>query len=181
MPDSCDPVDYSLPGSSVHGILQARILEWVTISFSTQWCNNSWISLEWEHVWKNRYTSSLPISSENILISLLSICMYTFIHINIYVFISENQEKRKHCYSLHFSVMLVSASLGFWLYYSLYIYIYIYIYIEYIYIIYIYIYSSWTKGYSLCLIWTHTHTNTQLFWFSNASHLVGVIVSENSS
>ena len=27
--DSCDPVDCSLPGSSVHGILQARILEWV--------------------------------------------------------------------------------------------------------------------------------------------------------
>ena len=31
----CDPVDCSLPGFSVHGILQARILEWVTISFST--------------------------------------------------------------------------------------------------------------------------------------------------
>ena len=30
----CDPVDCSLPGSSFHGILQARILEWVTISFS---------------------------------------------------------------------------------------------------------------------------------------------------
>ena len=30
----CDPVDYSPPGSSVHGILQARILEWVAISFS---------------------------------------------------------------------------------------------------------------------------------------------------
>ena len=28
----CDPVDCSLPGSSVHGILQARILEWVAIS-----------------------------------------------------------------------------------------------------------------------------------------------------
>ena len=27
----CDPMDYSLPGSSVHGILQARILEWVTV------------------------------------------------------------------------------------------------------------------------------------------------------
>ena len=25
----CDPMDYNLPGSSVHGILQARILEWV--------------------------------------------------------------------------------------------------------------------------------------------------------
>ena len=29
----CDPVDYSLPGSFVHGIFQARILEWVAISF----------------------------------------------------------------------------------------------------------------------------------------------------
>ena len=30
----CDPVDYSLPGSSVHGILQARFLEWVAVSLS---------------------------------------------------------------------------------------------------------------------------------------------------
>ena len=30
----CNPVDWSLPGSSVHGILQARILEWVAISFT---------------------------------------------------------------------------------------------------------------------------------------------------
>ena len=29
----CDPMDYSPPGSSVHGIFQARILEWVVISF----------------------------------------------------------------------------------------------------------------------------------------------------
>ena len=34
MSDSCDPMDWSPPGSSVHGILQARILEWVAISFS---------------------------------------------------------------------------------------------------------------------------------------------------
>ena len=30
----CDPMDYSLPGSSVHGIFQAGVLEWVAISFS---------------------------------------------------------------------------------------------------------------------------------------------------
>ena len=30
----CDSMDYSPPGSSVHGILQARILEWVAISSS---------------------------------------------------------------------------------------------------------------------------------------------------
>ena len=32
-----DPMDCSLPGSSVHGILQARVLEWVAISFSNAW------------------------------------------------------------------------------------------------------------------------------------------------
>ena len=31
----CDPMDCSLPGSSVHEILQARILEWV--------CRNKWL------------------------------------------------------------------------------------------------------------------------------------------
>ena len=30
----CDPTDYSPPGSSVHGLPQARILEWVATSFS---------------------------------------------------------------------------------------------------------------------------------------------------
>ena len=34
MSDSFDPMDYSLPGSSVYGIFQARVLEWVAISFS---------------------------------------------------------------------------------------------------------------------------------------------------
>ena len=40
----CDPVDCSLPGSSVHRILQARILEWVAISFSR------------EHSWRRDWT-----------------------------------------------------------------------------------------------------------------------------
>ena len=35
-PTLCDPIDGSPPGSSVPGILQARILEWVAISFSNQ-------------------------------------------------------------------------------------------------------------------------------------------------
>ena len=33
-PTLCDPKHYSPPGSSVHGILQTRTLEWVAISFS---------------------------------------------------------------------------------------------------------------------------------------------------
>ena len=34
----CDPTDGSPPGSSVPGIVQARILEWVAISFSKDYC-----------------------------------------------------------------------------------------------------------------------------------------------
>ena len=33
-PTLCDPMDYNPPGSSVHGILQARILKWVAIQLS---------------------------------------------------------------------------------------------------------------------------------------------------
>ena len=33
-PTLCDPKDCSLPGSSIHGIFQARVLEWIAISFS---------------------------------------------------------------------------------------------------------------------------------------------------
>ena len=33
-PTLCDPMDCSLPGFSLHGILQARVLEWVAFSFS---------------------------------------------------------------------------------------------------------------------------------------------------
>ena len=35
-PTLSDPIDYCSPGSSVHGILQARILEWVAIPFSRE-------------------------------------------------------------------------------------------------------------------------------------------------
>ena len=47
MSDSCDLIDCSLPGSSIHGILQARILEWVAISFSkgsSRPRNRTWVS-----------------------------------------------------------------------------------------------------------------------------------------
>ena len=46
----CDPMDYHLPGSSVHGILQTRILEWVAICSSRgssqpkDWTGVSWIA-----------------------------------------------------------------------------------------------------------------------------------------
>ena len=46
-PTLCDPMDSSLPGSSDHGILQLRILEWVAIPFSrgsSRWRDWTWVS-----------------------------------------------------------------------------------------------------------------------------------------
>ena len=45
-PTLCSPMDCSLPGSSVHGTLQARILKWVAISSSR---GSSW-QRDWTHV-----------------------------------------------------------------------------------------------------------------------------------
>ena len=46
-PTLCDPMDCSPPGSPIHGILQARLLEWVAISFSrgsSQPRDQTWVS-----------------------------------------------------------------------------------------------------------------------------------------
>ena len=45
-PTLCDPMDWSPPGSSVYGILQARMLEWVAIFYSRM---SSWLR-DWTHV-----------------------------------------------------------------------------------------------------------------------------------
>ena len=41
-----DPMDCSLPGSSIHGIFQARVLEWVTSAFSVKWLQPLYITLQ---------------------------------------------------------------------------------------------------------------------------------------
>ena len=56
-PTLCEPLDSSLPGSSVHRILQARILEWIAISFS----RGSSRSRDWTQVpsiWATREAQS---------------------------------------------------------------------------------------------------------------------------
>ena len=59
----CDSMDYSPSGSSVHGILQARILKWVAIPFSRgssqprDWTWVSWIAGRFFTVWATREVS----------------------------------------------------------------------------------------------------------------------------
>ena len=64
----CNPVDCSLPGFSIHGIFQARILEWVTISFSrgsSRPRDRTWVScIGGRHFnfWAEEGTNRLPMS-----------------------------------------------------------------------------------------------------------------------
>ena len=43
-----DPMDCSLPGSSVHGIFQARVLEWGAIAFSFNFLYHTKIQITWQ-------------------------------------------------------------------------------------------------------------------------------------
>ena len=62
----CNPRDYSLPGSSVLGIFQARILEWIAISFSktpSQRTDRTWVSRivgRFFTVWPTREAPFIP-------------------------------------------------------------------------------------------------------------------------
>ena len=47
-PTLCDPMDCSLPGSPVHGIFQARVLEWIATAFSNQYTTMCIIDSQWE-------------------------------------------------------------------------------------------------------------------------------------
>ena len=64
MSDSLQPMDCSLPGSSIHGIFQARVLEWGAFAFST-W---KWTQRKGKQSWKVVRTNPddivcMPISS----------------------------------------------------------------------------------------------------------------------
>ena len=54
-PTLINPVDCSPPGSSIHGVFQARVLEWGAIAFSGimhgQWANARFCNTEWRELW----------------------------------------------------------------------------------------------------------------------------------
>ena len=59
-PTLCDPMDCSLQGSSVYGIFQARVLEWVAISFSKK---------TWIDIFKRTYEDRLQTNEKMLNIS----------------------------------------------------------------------------------------------------------------
>ena len=71
----CDPMDCSPPASSVHGILQARTLEWVAISFSREsswprdWTQVSRIAGRRFSLWATR--EALDLETDNQIIEMV--------------------------------------------------------------------------------------------------------------
>ena len=57
-PTLCDPMDGSPPGSSIHGIFQARVLEWGAIAFSEGALRNLEITLHLPAAGGNRTASN---------------------------------------------------------------------------------------------------------------------------
>ena len=53
-PTLCDPMDCRLPGSSIHGIFQARVLEWGAIAF--------YRSINWGHIFLKQFRKFLNLA-----------------------------------------------------------------------------------------------------------------------
>ena len=88
-PTLCDPMDCSLSGSSVHGIFQARVLEWVAISFSMgssrprDQIQVSHIAGRHFTVWATREVQyPIHIKYNEFLLSLLSVPFLIFLRIS---------------------------------------------------------------------------------------------------
>ena len=76
-PTLCDPMDCSRPGSLVHGILQAKILEWVAIPFSRSSqprdrTQGSHTAVGFFTIWATREAQAPPLNG----ISFLSVLIY---------------------------------------------------------------------------------------------------------
>ena len=83
----CNPMDCSLPCSSVHGILQARILEWAAISFSRgssqprDWTRVSHIAGRHFTLWAWRVFKHKYIFKYTHIYTCICICIYNALHI----------------------------------------------------------------------------------------------------
>ena len=130
-PTLCDSVDYSPPGSSVHGILQARILEWVAISFSkgssqprdqTQVsriagrCFNLWATREAQQIYTYVLWTLIIKAQEMMLKFWINPFLFFFFLINPFLtkvlqLTTRNQRTK---YIQIMCVLLLSALSGFW-------------------------------------------------------------------
>ena len=104
-PTLCDPIDGSPPGCAVPGILQARTLEWVAISFSNAWkwkvkvkslSHVQLLATPWTAAYqaplpmglsRQEYWSGVPLPSPNIIVRYLKNITYVYYFFKIMIII----------------------------------------------------------------------------------------------
>ena len=122
MSDSFYPIDCSMPGSSVHGILQAGILEYVAISFSREssqprnWTQVSCIAGWFFTDWAMREAHSLCLSTccQHVFITvdvnldhLVEVLFVSFVHCNVLLYLlSYTLWKKITMHRLHLGVVI---------------------------------------------------------------------------
>ena len=90
----CDPMDCSLPGSSIHGIFQARVLEWVAISYSRgsswprDWTQVSRIAGRYFTIWATREAHHFYHAFLTCMCMCVCLCIYT--QVCKYTYITNN-------------------------------------------------------------------------------------------
>ena len=92
-PTLWDPMDCSLPGSAVHGIFQARVLEWGAVAFSLYFCSLSQICL----ILLPIFGLPLPFCCSTILIELAAFCH--FLSVSSCILLSFMALKQIRCHS----------------------------------------------------------------------------------
>ena len=130
-PTLCDPIDSSPPGSPVSGILQARTLEWVAISFSNAWKWKVKVKLlshvrssatPWTAAFqappsmgfsRQEYWSGVPLPSPEEISSL----SHSIVSLYFFALIAEEDFLVSPCYSLELCIQ-ISISFLFFLAFS---------------------------------------------------------------
>ena len=97
----CDPMDCSLPGSSAHGIFQARVLEWVAIAFSEFTCRTL-----------KKCFSVINTTLLQIYFLLITLLVFLMEHLNVCQAYSKHSTYISSCIHMHTS-SLVSCSMWF--------------------------------------------------------------------
>ena len=102
-PTLCSPVDCSAPDSSVHGIFQARILEWVTISYPREFSwpmNRTWVSCISYRLAGRFFTTAPPEKPHNECLKLLK-HLKSLVALMLNVTQVTKQNNNKNCYQIY--------------------------------------------------------------------------------
>ena len=123
-PALCDPMDCSLPDSSVHGIFQTRILEWVAISFSRgssqprDWTWVSCIAGRLFTIWATRETWTMINAAKYLCLISFSVPLFLLWTSNRFSFFTFGDQMQRNLLVTPYILAVLSGSVQLCLFHS---------------------------------------------------------------